>query len=58
MKLLLVNGEYETVSADIKLASLSKEKDEVNKDQLVEVFRDGVLLKDWKFSEIRERAAR
>ncbi len=28
------------------------------KDEMVEVFRDGKILKDWKFSEIRERANR
>lgn len=27
------------------------------KDALVEVFRDGVLLKEWTFAEVRERAA-
>jgi nicotinamide phosphoribosyltransferase len=30
--------------------------EEPGEDQLVEVFRDGVLLRDWTFSEIRERA--
>ena len=26
------------------------------KDELVEVFRNGVILKDWTFEEVRERA--
>lgn len=30
--------------------------DEPGEDQLVEVFRDGRLVKDWSFAEIRQRA--
>jgi len=45
MKLVKTNGEYKTVSAS-----------EPGEDQLVEVFRDGKILKEWSFEEIRERA--
>ena len=31
------------------------EPDEPGEDQLVEVFRNGAILRDWKFSEIRQR---
>lgn len=30
--------------------------DEPGEDQMVEVFRDGTLVRDWSFSEVRERA--
>ncbi len=56
MKLVKYDGKYETIPPNIKLASLSKEEDIINKDELVEVFKDGKILKEWKFSEVRERA--
>ncbi len=49
MKLVKVQGPrgptYQTVP-----------RDQSGEDQLVEVFRDGEILKDWKFSEVRRRA--
>ena len=32
------------------------DKIELSKDELVEIFRNGEILKDWTFEEIRERA--
>jgi len=54
LKLILHKGEYKTVPIDLGLICLDKNC-LTEKDELVEVFRNGKLLKDWKFSEIRER---
>jgi nicotinamide phosphoribosyltransferase len=43
------DGTYRTVT------SMDADYDTV-KDELVEVFRNGVILKDWTFEEVRERA--
>jgi nicotinamide phosphoribosyltransferase len=45
LKLVRTGEDYRTVC-----------RDAAGDDQLVEVFRDGRLLHDWKFSQIRERA--
>lgn len=49
MKLVLTNNRYHTIT-DTDPEYLSA------KDELVEVFRDGKILKEWSFSEIRGRA--
>lgn len=41
-----INGEHTTVAGDHS-----------GPDEMVEVFRDGELLKEWTFDEVRERAA-
>jgi nicotinamide phosphoribosyltransferase len=43
------DGTYRTVT------SMDADYDTV-KDELVEVFRNGEILKDWTFEEVRERA--
>ena len=44
--LVLINGEHSTIA-----------EDHPEPDEMVEVFRDGELLKEWTFDEVRERAA-
>lgn len=58
LKLIIYNGRYITVPTDLRLITLHKiPKDQTtSEDQLVEVFRDGKILKEYKFSEIRDRA--
>jgi nicotinamide phosphoribosyltransferase len=46
LKLVRINGEHTTVA-----------EDNPGSDEMVEVFRDGELLKEWTFDEVRERAA-
>ena len=46
LKLVRINGEHATVA-----------EDNSGHDEMVEVFRDGELLKEWTFDEVRERAA-
>ena len=46
LKLVRINGEHATVA-----------EDNSGPDEMVEVFRDGELLKEWRFDEVRERAA-
>ena len=46
LKLVRINGEYTTVAEDSPVP-----------DEMVEVFRDGALLQEWTFDEVRERAA-
>jgi nicotinamide phosphoribosyltransferase len=46
LKLVRINGEYTTVAEDHSAP-----------DEMVEVFRDGALLREWTFDEVRERAA-
>jgi nicotinamide phosphoribosyltransferase len=46
LKLVRINGEYTTVA-----------EDSPGPDEMVEVFRDGALLQEWTFDEVRERAA-
>ena len=46
LKLVRINGEHATVAEDNSAH-----------DEMVEVFRDGELLKEWTFDEVRERAA-
>jgi nicotinamide phosphoribosyltransferase len=46
LKLVRINGEYTTVAEDNPVP-----------DEMVEVFRDGALLQEWTFDEVRERAA-
>jgi len=43
-------------SADGKFVTVASGQGDPSKDLLVEVFRDGVLLKDWTLQEIRARA--
>eukprot|EP00434_Breviolum_minutum_P036778 symbB.v1.2.032601.t1/scaffold3933.1/size58575/11 len=43
-------------SADGKFVTVSSGQGDPAKDLLVEVFRDGVLLKDWTLQEVRQRA--
>jgi len=42
--------------ADGVITTITEGKGDPSKDMLVEVFKDGKLLKDWTFKEIRERA--
>jgi nicotinamide phosphoribosyltransferase len=49
MKLVRAEGPHGPTFATVKL-------DQPGEDQLVEVFRDGRLVKDWSFAEIRQRA--
>jgi len=44
-----------TETGYITLTSKDEGYDEA-KDELVEIFRNGEILKDWTFEEIRERA--
>ena len=46
LKLVRINGEHTTIA-----------EDDPGPDEMVEVFRDGELLKEWTFDEVRERAA-
>merc|ERR1712176_97577 len=41
---------------DGKYVTVASNKGDASKDLLVEVFRDGALLKDWTLEEIRQRA--
>merc|ERR1719359_1855070 len=41
---------------DGKYVTIASGKGDAEKDILVEVFRDGALLKDWSFDEIRKKA--
>jgi nicotinamide phosphoribosyltransferase len=50
MKLVRAEGEHETSYATVPAS-------DPREDQLVEVFRDGRIVREWNFSEIRERAA-
>lgn len=43
-------------SADGKYVTVASGQGDPSKDLLVEVFRDGVLLKDWSLQEVRLRA--
>merc|ERR1712100_134690 len=43
-------------TADNKYVTVASGKGDASKDVLVDVFKDGVLLKDWKLDEIRARA--
>ena len=53
-RLKLSHG-YSSESNKIELMTIEHSHDEVN-DQLVEVFLDGYIQKEWTFEEIRERA--
>ena len=46
LKLVRSNGKHTTIA-----------EDNPESDEMVEVFRDGELLKEWTFEEVRERAA-
>jgi nicotinamide phosphoribosyltransferase len=46
LKLVRINGVHTTVAEDTP-----------GTDEMVEVFRDGELLKEWTFDKVRERAA-
>merc|ERR1719171_1375734 len=43
-------------SADGKYVTVASGKGDAAKDILVEVFRDGALLKDWTMEEIRKKS--
>jgi nicotinamide phosphoribosyltransferase len=43
-------------TADGKMVTVASGKGDPSKDILVDVFKDGVLLKDWTLDEIRKRA--
>jgi nicotinamide phosphoribosyltransferase len=42
--------------ADGVITTITEGKGDPSKDMLVEVFKDGKLLKDWTFKEVRELA--
>ena len=46
LKLVRINGEYSTMA-----------ENDPGLDEMVEVFRDGELLKEWTFDVVRERGA-
>lgn len=56
MKLVKRSGNYATLMNRAE-ASKSDPGFAEAKDELVEVFRDGVVTRDWTFDEIRDRAA-
>jgi len=49
-------GQLKLVKKDGKITTLTEGAGSPSDDLMVEVFKDGVLLKDWSFEEIRKRS--